>query len=59
MIAHIKPSSGAHVGANTSVSHIMWQVMLAISPATAFGLLMFWLARVEPVCYHRVIGSSF
>jgi len=41
MIPHMKPSSGAHVGANASVSQIMWQVMLAISPATAFGLLLF------------------
>ncbi|MFA5018714.1 MAG: RnfABCDGE type electron transport complex subunit D, partial [Methylobacter sp.] len=41
MIANMKPSSGAHVGANNSVSHIMWQVMLALSPATAFGLLCF------------------
>jgi len=41
MIAQLKPSSGAHVGANNSVSHIMWQVMLALSPATAFGLLCF------------------
>jgi Na+-translocating ferredoxin:NAD+ oxidoreductase subunit D len=41
MIAHLKPSSGAHVGANTSVSHIMWQVMLALSPATVFGILCF------------------
>ncbi|MGZ8915737.1 MAG: RnfABCDGE type electron transport complex subunit D [Methylobacter sp.] len=41
MITHMKPSSGAHVGAKISVSHIMWQVMLALSPATAFGLLCF------------------
>ena len=41
MIPHMKPSSGAHVGAKASVSHIMWQVMLAISPATAFGILIF------------------
>ena len=41
MIPHMKPSSGAHVGANNSVSHIMGQVMLALSPATAFGLLCF------------------
>ncbi|MGZ4957021.1 MAG: RnfABCDGE type electron transport complex subunit D, partial [Methylobacter sp.] len=41
MISHMKPSSGAHVGANNSVSHIMWQVMLALSPATTFGLLCF------------------
>ena len=41
MIPHMKPSSGAHVGANASVSQIMWQVMLAISPATVFGLLLF------------------
>jgi electron transport complex protein RnfD len=41
MIVHMKPSSGAHVGANNSVSQIMWKVMLALSPATAFGLLCF------------------
>lgn len=41
MIPHMKPSSGAHIGAKASVSHIMWQVMLAISPATAFGILIF------------------
>ncbi|CAA9891341.1 putative inner membrane oxidoreductase [Candidatus Methylobacter favarea] len=41
MIAYIKPSSGAHVGVKTSVSHIMWQVMLALSPATAFGIWCF------------------
>ncbi len=41
MIVQLKPSSGAHVGAKNSVSHIMGQVMLAISPATAFGLLCF------------------
>jgi electron transport complex protein RnfD len=41
MITHIKPSSGAHVGARTSVSFIMWQVILAIAPATVFGLLCF------------------
>ena len=41
MIPHMKPSSGAHVGAVASVSHIMWQVMLAIAPATAFGILIF------------------
>jgi Na+-translocating ferredoxin:NAD+ oxidoreductase subunit D len=41
MIAHLKPASGAHVGANTSVSHIMWQVMLALSPATVFGIWCF------------------
>jgi electron transport complex protein RnfD len=41
MIPHMKPSSGAHVGAKASVSHIMWQVILAISPATVFGLLLF------------------
>lgn len=41
MMVHLKPSSGAHVGANASVSYIMWQVILAISPATAFGILLF------------------
>jgi electron transport complex protein RnfD len=41
MIPHMKPSSGAHIGAKNSVSHIMGQVMLALSPATAFGLLCF------------------
>jgi electron transport complex protein RnfD len=41
MIAHRKPSSGAHVGSKTSVGHVMGQVMLALSPATAFGLFCF------------------
>jgi electron transport complex protein RnfD len=41
MIPHMKASSGAHVGANATVSHIMWQVILAISPATLLGLLLF------------------
>lgn len=36
-----KPQSGAHVGANRSVSQIMGQVMLALSPATVFGLWCF------------------
>lgn len=38
---HHKPASGAHVGANLSVSQIMWRVVLALSPATAFGLWLF------------------
>lgn len=41
MIPHMKPNSGAHVGTNVTVSRIMWQVILAISPATVFGLLLF------------------
>lgn len=41
MMIHSKPSSGAHVGANKSVSRIMWEVMLALSPATVFGLWCF------------------
>ncbi len=41
MIVHSKLSSGAHIGANTTVQYIMRQVMLAISPATAFGLFCF------------------
>lgn len=41
MIAHLKLSSGAHVGANTSVGHIMRQVMLALLPATVFGIFCF------------------
>jgi len=41
MMIHHKPASGAHVGANKSVSQIMWQVVLALSPATAFGLWCF------------------
>ncbi len=41
MMTNIKPSSGAHVGVKASVSHIMWQVMLAISPATVYGLFCF------------------
>ena len=59
MIPHMKPSSGAHVGAKASVSHIMWQVILAISPATAFGILLFWLAGFESVYYYRVISGFF
>ncbi len=41
MIPHVKPTSGAHIGANKSVSQIMKQVTLALTPATAFGLLCF------------------
>ena len=41
MMVNMKPSSGAHVGVKADVSQIMWQVMLAISPATAFGILCF------------------
>ncbi|MEY3760646.1 MAG: hypothetical protein RIR39_2137 [Pseudomonadota bacterium] len=41
MMANIKPGSGAHVGVKVSVSLIMWQVMLAISPATVYGLFCF------------------
>jgi Na+-translocating ferredoxin:NAD+ oxidoreductase subunit D len=41
MITHLKPASGAHVGAKASVSFIMWQVMLALLPATAFGIWCF------------------
>ena len=41
MMANIKPKSGAHIGAKASVSHIMWQVILALMPATIFGLWLF------------------
>lgn len=41
MMVHLKPSSGAHVGAKSSVSQIMWQVMLALTPATVFGIWCF------------------
>jgi len=41
MITHIKPASGAHVGVKSSVSFIMWQVMLALLPATVFGIWCF------------------
>ncbi len=41
MMTNIKPKSGAHIGAKASVSHIMWQVMLALTPATVFGLWLF------------------
>jgi electron transport complex protein RnfD len=41
MMANMKLGSGAHVGVKTSVSLIMWQVMLAISPATIYGLFCF------------------
>jgi len=59
MMVHMKPSSGAHVGAKASVSHIMWQVMLAISPATAFGILCFGWPAFESVYYYRVISGFF
>jgi Na+-translocating ferredoxin:NAD+ oxidoreductase subunit D len=41
MITHLKPASGAHVGAKSSVSFIMWQVMLALLPATLYGVWCF------------------
>lgn len=41
MITSIKLSSGAHIGTPVTVIHIMWQVILALTPATAFGLLIF------------------
>ena len=41
MMANMKLGSGAHVGVKVSVSLIMWQVMLAISPATVYGLFCF------------------
>ena len=41
IITTLKPSSGAHIGANNSVSNIMWRVMLALLPATVFGLWCF------------------
>ncbi|MCX7096700.1 MAG: RnfABCDGE type electron transport complex subunit D [Methylococcales bacterium] len=41
MIVHKKPTSGAHIGAKVTVNHIMWQVVLALVPATAFGLWCF------------------
>ena len=41
MMVNIKPKSGAHIGAKASVSHIMWQVILALMPATIFGLWLF------------------
>ena len=41
MMANMKPGCGAHVGVKVSVSLIMWQVMLAISPATVYGLFCF------------------
>ncbi|NOT10258.1 MAG: RnfABCDGE type electron transport complex subunit D [Methylococcaceae bacterium] len=41
MIIHLKTVSGAHVGAQISVSNIMRQVMLALLPATVFGLFIF------------------
>jgi electron transport complex protein RnfD len=39
--AHLKVRSGAHIGTKTSISSIMGKVMLAIAPATAFGLFFF------------------
>lgn len=41
MIATKKLSSGAHTGTNVTVQRIMWQVILAITPATALGLFCF------------------
>ena len=59
MIPHMKPSSGAHVGAKASVSHIMWQVMLAIIACDRIWHLVFWLAGFESVYYYRVISGFF
>lgn len=36
-----RPNSGAHIGKSTSVSQIMTLVMLAITPATVFGIFCF------------------
>lgn len=45
MIIHHKPSSGAHIGVNKSVGQIMRSVVLALMPATLFGLACFgWSA---------------
>lgn len=41
MKASVKLVSGAHVGADKTVSRIMCTVMLAITPATVFGLFCF------------------
>lgn len=39
----IRPISGPHVGCGSSVSAIMWQVVLALLPATLFGIYLFGL----------------
>ncbi|MCX7085909.1 MAG: RnfABCDGE type electron transport complex subunit D [Methylococcales bacterium] len=41
MIVNMRPKSGAHIGVKANVSFIMWQVMLALIPATVFGLWLF------------------
>ncbi|MFA5983324.1 MAG: RnfABCDGE type electron transport complex subunit D [Methylococcaceae bacterium] len=41
MVAQIQPNSGAHVGANRTISQIMVRVMMALTPATIFGLWCF------------------
>ena len=41
MIVNMKPRSGAHIGAKANVTFIMWQVVLALMPATVFGLWLF------------------
>ena len=41
MISPSKVISGAHIGVNNSVRQIMEKVMLAILPATLFGLWLF------------------
>ncbi|MFI3136283.1 MAG: RnfABCDGE type electron transport complex subunit D [Methylococcaceae bacterium] len=41
MKTSFKLSSGAHIGTRITVSHIMWQVMLALTPATVLGLYLF------------------
>lgn len=41
MMSHSKVISGAHIGVNNSVRQIMEKVMLAILPATLFGLWLF------------------
>lgn len=41
MTPSLKVSSGAHIGTPTTVTHIMWQVMLALTPATVFGVYSF------------------
>lgn len=39
----IRPISGPHVGCGSSVTAIMWQVVLALLPATLFGIYLFGL----------------
>lgn len=50
MIAHHKNAtlrSGAHIGTQTSINHIMMRVVFALIPATAFGLFCFGFPAIN------------